>query len=84
MTIFKYPLKQPGHPAILKLPEGSVPLYAGQQMGDFFLWVMTPSENRETIDRLFMIYGTGHHIPEGSKWINTFLDGPWVWHAFEI
>ena len=29
----------------------------------------------------FRVYGTGHELPDGPRWIGTALDGGLVWHV---
>lgn len=36
------------------------------------------------IERRFRVYGTGHAVPAGLDWCGTAIDGPFVWHLFEV
>lgn len=34
--------------------------------------------------RLVQVFGTGREIPIGAVWLASCLDGPLVWHLYEV
>lgn len=34
--------------------------------------------------RSFHIYGTGHEVPAGALHIGSWVEGPFVWHLFDL
>jgi hypothetical protein len=34
--------------------------------------------------RLVQAFGTGQPIPDGAVWLASCLDGPLVWHVYEV
>jgi hypothetical protein len=48
------------------------------------IWAKVDPE-KETEIRAFEVIGTGHPFDDTNKeYIGTYLDGPFVWHLFEI
>jgi hypothetical protein len=80
-TIFKYPVTS--QDCTLKLPKGAEILTV-KLHGEFpCLWaVVNPKEKVE--ERHICIVGTGWDIDEGMKYIETYIDGYFVWHVFEL
>lgn len=60
----------------------------GHRDGHAYIWaVVDPS--LPTVPRDLRIYGTGWELPadfsvDKYKFINTFFEGPLVWHLFEV
>jgi len=50
--------------------------------GSAFIWAEVDTESR-VIERQFVVYGTGHNIQPGHKYIGTFFSTPFVWHVYE-
>ena len=80
-TIWKYPLQRalttifmPTEAKILTL---QVQLGAGP-----CLWVAVDTDKPPT-KRTFALVGTGHELPEGTTYIGTWQEPPFVWHLFE-
>ena len=48
-------------------------------------WAEHDDGARET-DRAFQVFGTGHPLPDGAKWVGTCprTDDGLVWHLFEV
>ena len=85
MVIFKYPVKIGGS-FVLQLPNDAVVLSFQCQGGFPMLWVLLNSET-DTVDRTFVVYGTGHPISEKKlDYIGTCqqMSGGFIWHLFEI
>ena len=38
-----------------------------------------PSTTRDVV-----VVGTGQLLPDGSRWLGSCLDGPMVWHLYEL
>ena len=79
-TIYKYQL--PGVGA-LKLPLGAQILTVQLQNGSPTLWALVQPDNA-LVDRTISIVGTGSEVEDNMKYICTYMDGPFLWHAFEI
>lgn len=80
-TIFKYELNV--HDVILKLPLGAEILNVQLQNGKPVLWALVNPEN-ELVDRSICIVGTGWDVKGNMQYINTYMDGYFVWHVFEL
>jgi hypothetical protein len=75
--IYKYQI------GTVQIPKGAKILTANRQGDDVVLWAeVDTTTDRE--HRTFRVFGTGFEIPEGSTYINTFFDGPFVWHLYEV
>lgn len=82
MKIYKYPLRFAQD--ILALTHvGARPVKFSMQNGRPTMWAEVdtslPFENR-----VFAIFGTGHEIPSSASYIDTCLDGEFVWHLYEL
>ena len=86
-TIYKYELEVKDIQRIF-LPAGSEILTMQNQNHTPHIWAMVDSAN-ECVERVFEIFGTGHHIHEDMgvdrKYIGTFQmqGGTLVFHLFE-
>jgi hypothetical protein len=73
----------------LQLPRGALVLSVGCQGDSLFLWAEVQPEAREKESRHFVVYGTGHEIPETAGVVRKFIGtaqmhgGSLVWHVFE-
>ena len=82
--IWKFPLYlEPGPQVVHAMPADAVVLRFRMQNRIPTLWCMVDPENAP-IDRHFQIVGTGHELPNGSRYIGMAEDGPYVWHALEL
>lgn len=83
-TIYKYPMSKSVD--TLELPVGAHLLRVDMQQDTPTLWALVdPEASKENIR--IAILGTGHQYPETDdevRHINTFFDGPFVWHAFDL
>lgn len=74
---------------IPKYPHSQIVLVAVQN-GRITLWVeCDPDEfhsrtELEVITRGFLVYGTGHAIPDRNKHVGSVLLGDFVWHVYEV
>ena len=80
-TVFKYELQ--GKDVILKLPLGAKILNVQLQNDRPVLWALVNPEN-ELVDRSICIVGTGWDVEDNMEYINTYMEGYFVWHVFEI
>lgn len=82
--IYKYKIPADG---LIEIPEGGVILKCLPQNGFLCAWVMFFPNDRDlnpTEEVKIMVYGTGHEIPSKAKYINTYFEGPFVWHVHEL
>ena len=81
-TIYKYPVPVDGNP--LSIPGLRKIVHVGQDpMGKATMWVEVDTDKPATLYH-FGVIGTGHHIPDHSKHLGTFIDGPFVWHIYQF
>lgn len=80
MKIFKYPFKIEDAPQV-EIPCGHRILHVGLDPGGQpCIWALVTPEASKTKIQLRVV-GTGHDEPEG-KFLNTIVQGPFVWHIF--
>lgn len=83
-TIWKISVPVDDQRHIFDLPPGPI-VHAGRQhrSGQVEVWVEVDSDQPpEPI--AFQCYGTGHPIPADADYIGTSIDGPFVWHVYEV
>lgn len=84
-TIYKYTLQNKDQQTI-KMPYRSEILSLQVQNGEPCIWAKVDTSD-EYEDKEFLIFGTGHHLPENPmNFIGTYqLDnGRFVFHVFEV
>lgn len=82
-TIWKYPLVSHGVISI-NMPQGAEVLSAQMQLGFVTLWALVGPRTVYEM-RTFLVVGTGNALPPANlSHISTILDGPYVWHVFEM
>lgn len=82
LTIWKYRVATK---TVLQIPKGGRVLSVDEQNGDIYIWVLA-NPNAEKEDRTFLVYGTGHDIPDNPMWfVGTvqLMGGKLVFHIFE-
>lgn len=80
-VIWKYPI--PGARFSLRMPPGRV-VHVG--LGPDHrpsMWVEVEPD-AEAIDRSFYVAGTGHPLLARSEHAGTYVEGPFVWHVYEV
>jgi hypothetical protein len=85
-TIYKYPLENIPSGNIITMPADYELLTVDYDPnGEICLWAIVNTEVENT-EVCIAILGTGWPMLEDikHKYINTFKQGPYVWHAFEI
>ena len=80
-TIYKYPLNS--HDCTLQLPKGAEILTVQLQNQIPTLWALV-NPMTVTEERHICIVGTGWDVEDNMKYITTYMDGYFVWHAFEL
>ena len=83
-TIWKYNLTPN---KIIKLPVGADILCISDQHREVCMWVMVDPNQKELIERHFMVFGTGHDIPDDDLeylGIAKLDGGSLIFHAFEV
>ena len=81
-VIFKYELTSE-----VLLPKGALILRAGTQGDTMFIWALIDPNEKEHIEREFIVVGTGHPFEYEylkHRFVDTVFDGPFVWHIFEV
>jgi hypothetical protein len=84
-TIWKFPLAEVS-PYQITMPKEAEILTVQRQGGSACIWaIVNPDADKER--RVFEVFGTGQpmHGDMGveRKYVNTFQQGPYVWHVFE-
>lgn len=78
--IFKYPLEIKNQQEI-SMPFGAVILTVQLQHDEICIWAkVNPANSPENVT--VYVVGTGHEIPDGTAYIGSVQQGPWVWHIF--
>lgn len=83
-TIWKFPLQVTDMQEIV-MPQGATILKLAVQGDTPCLWALVDPD-AEKISHCIRSYGTGHDVPDyaatESKYLDTVLLGPFVWHFF--
>ena len=81
-TIYKYQLTLSDSP--ITMPKGAEILTVKLQNDTPTLWALIDTYVGLEESRLIVIRGTGQAIEDNAKYITTYMDGPFVWHVFEL
>ena len=81
--VYKYPIPTRKSKFSLLLPEGFKFLRVSFQAEQLQLWAEV-MDGAKTIQLDFQVFGTGHDIPPGSKYLTTYDDGPFVFHLYQM
>lgn len=81
-TIWKFQLPIQRESEI-KMPSFAQTIHTGLDAeGIPCVWAIVDPQNMQT-DYKFWVFGTGHQMPDtANKFINSFVQGPFVWHVF--
>lgn len=88
-TVYKYSFGDYGdygarNPlATFSMPLAAIPYRVGLQNGNICLWAEVNTDEI-TLQRSFLIIGTGHVIPDDWRYIGSCDDGFFVWHVGEL
>ena len=89
MKIFKYPLVDglSNGTTVIGMPIGAQVLCLKVQNGTPCLWAYCDPEVEQEM-RSFLTLGTGMDNPYAEDfdhvYVGTYMDGPFVWHVFEL
>lgn len=84
-TIYKYPAPLTVFVEhVQALPVGAKFCHLGKQAGLPMMWFEVDPEQRETESRVFFFTGTGRLVENHSTHLGTVIDGPFVWHLYEV
>lgn len=59
------------------------PLGDTPRQGHPTIWALVDPE-QPTETRTFQVFGTGHDLPYGARYVGTYDAEPFVWHWFEL
>lgn len=81
-TIHKYRINDID---VIAIPKGAKVLHAGIQSSAMTIWAEVDTEEKELEKRQFMIFGTGHTMPNNGRLnhISSVQDDVFVWHVYE-
>lgn len=88
-TVWKFPLRSLEN--VVALPKGAQLLHVGPdaRSKDAYygaLWAEIPETDAETVDRTFLVFGTGQAMPMVHLvHVGSFISegGRFVWHVYE-
>jgi len=81
MKIFKYEVD---HEKIL-VPYKSRILKAGRDpTGKLCIWILIDETSECNVPLRTIVVGTGHDVPDGYTYVDTYNEGPFVWHIFVL
>lgn len=85
-TMWKFVFELKSETLEIQVPLGSKARFVGLDpiTGNPAVWihVMQHDEVKET--KSFVIYGTGHKINALTEYVGSVIQGPFVWHIFEV
>ena len=81
-TVWKFEI--PNAENDVRLPAGSTLRHFAVQNGVPFVWAEVDTDAGVIERRTLVIVGTGQPVPDGAHYIDTCLEGPFVWHLYEM
>jgi hypothetical protein len=84
--MFRYVVPVDDQPHVVPLSHGPVAVAAiGPHLASVEFWA-EHTEGAPQARRAFRVFGTGHPLPEGAKWVGTCprLPSGIVWHLYEL
>jgi hypothetical protein len=83
-TIWKFPLQATRQDkADVAMPIGAQIVRLAVQGRVAALWaIVDPEQPTET--RTFQVFGTGHPLPPGARYVGSYDAEPFVWHVVEL
>ena len=78
MTVWRFRLGSVAH-----MPRGARIVHVGTPEGVLTLWAEVDPDAEKTL-RTFEVFGTGQHIPDHCVHLHTWIEGPYVWHLYEV
>ena len=84
-VIYKFSLQIMGGVQSIFMKEGSEILSLQEQHGVPTIWVKFPVDDDSSVERKFMMHGTGHESEDmEGTFIGTVQINGFVWHYFEV
>jgi len=81
MKIFKYEVDHEKIP----IPYKSRILKAGLDIhGKLCIWILVDETSEYNALLTVVVVGTGHPVPDGYTYVDTYNEGPFVWHIFVL
>lgn len=81
-TVFKYPISRAR--ATRLCLSGPIVHIGLQDDGVERLMVWAEANVHQPKTRIFEVFGTGHTVPEEAEHVCSVIDGPFVWHIYEL
>lgn len=81
--IYKHPVEHLSKPLLIPCTSRAQVVLVALQGGLPHIWIdddWHPDANRN--NRVFIVVGTGHPIPDGSVHCGSYLQGVFVWHVY--
>lgn len=79
--ILKYHLGRPK--GVLLLPTDSTVIHVGEQEGELYIWVETPTSDTEWSKLAFLVVATGEaHAGDGRHFKTVQMQNGLVWHIY--
>lgn len=79
-VVYKYPFAH-ADDVVIEMPKGATVLKVDMQAAVPTLWALVdPAKPIES--RAFVMRGTGHPVPDLCYHVDSWFDGPFVWHLF--
>lgn len=79
-VIYKYSILEP-----VIVPAEAKTIHVGPDpKGGLCVWLEIPLNALPSVPRKFVVIGTGDPVPEGGVHVGSWVDGQFVWHAYEL
>lgn len=82
-TIYKYELEVRDGVQIRAISRTGIVRRVAMQGAKLCIWVEVDPDF-PTVDRGFVVVGTGHHVDGCPVYCGSCDQGPFVWHVFEV
>lgn len=82
--MFRYTVPVDDQPWVFDLTASPVCVANGLALSEVDFWA-EHSDGMEKIPRRFQVFGTGHQLPPGARWVGTCpRRSGIVWHLYEL
>lgn len=82
-TVYKYPVPRRSTKFDIILKKDFKFLRIHFQGDDLQLWTEVETTSAD-IRTFFQLLGTGHEVPQGATYLQTYDDGPFVMHLYKL
>lgn len=82
-TIWKFPLDVTTEDQVVKMPLGAKIVHVEMQGMLPCIWAIVDEQVDFSVDRTFIVCGTGWGVSPFWNYVGTCLDGSYVWHVWE-